>query len=271
MVHVAEAAAEETGIDAEIIDLRTLVPLDIDTIVASVKKTGRCVIVHEATLTSGFGAELVAQVQEHCFYALEAPVKRVDRLGHALSASPRSGTISPARTGSGARSSKRWRLEMGVRSIKMPDVGEGVAEAEIVEWRSRSAISSEEDQIVAAVMTDKATVEIPTPVAGSVLALGGAVGDVLAVGAELVRIDAPGLPDSAAPTAPKSRAAATERRPRRRRASAEVCSAGTGAASRGPAGTAPERDIPALLRAPGRRRRRRVLRARSRSRRPQCA
>src|SRR5438445_867404 len=53
MVYVAQAAAEETGIDAEIIDLRTLLPLDLDTIVASVKKTGRCVIVHEATLTSG--------------------------------------------------------------------------------------------------------------------------------------------------------------------------------------------------------------------------
>ena len=58
MVYVAEAAAEETGIDAEIIDLRTLLPLDLETIVASVKKTGRCVVVHEATLTSGFGAEL---------------------------------------------------------------------------------------------------------------------------------------------------------------------------------------------------------------------
>ena len=50
MVYVAEAAADETGIDAEIIDLRTLLPLDLDTIVASVEKTGRCVIVHEATL-----------------------------------------------------------------------------------------------------------------------------------------------------------------------------------------------------------------------------
>ena len=77
MVHVSEAAAEETGIDAEIIDLRTLLPLDIDAIEASVNKTGRCVIVHEATLTSGFGAELAAQVAERCFYALEAPVARV--------------------------------------------------------------------------------------------------------------------------------------------------------------------------------------------------
>ena len=77
MVFVAEAAAAETGIDAEIVDLRTLVPYDLETIVASVKKTGRCVIVHEATLTSGFGGELSALVQENCFHHLEAPIVRV--------------------------------------------------------------------------------------------------------------------------------------------------------------------------------------------------
>ena len=77
MVYVALAAAEETGIDAEVIDLRTLVPLDLDTIVESVQKTGRCVVVHEATRTSGFGAELTALVQRHCFYHLEAPVRRI--------------------------------------------------------------------------------------------------------------------------------------------------------------------------------------------------
>ena len=77
LVHVAQAAAEEHGIDAEIIDLRTLVPLDIDAIVESVRKTGRCLVVHEATLTSGFGAELCAQVQDRCFFHLEAPIARV--------------------------------------------------------------------------------------------------------------------------------------------------------------------------------------------------
>jgi 2-oxoisovalerate dehydrogenase E1 component beta subunit len=77
MVHVAQAAARDAGIDAEVIDLRTLIPLDIETIVKSVEKTGRCVVVHEATLTSGFGAELTALVQEHCFYHLEAPIERV--------------------------------------------------------------------------------------------------------------------------------------------------------------------------------------------------
>ena len=77
MVHVAEAAAAETGIDAEVIDLRTLVPLDVEAIERSVAKTGRCVILHEATRTSGFGAELSAQVQERCFHHLEAPILRV--------------------------------------------------------------------------------------------------------------------------------------------------------------------------------------------------
>ena len=77
MVHVVKAVVAEHGIDAEIIDLRTLLPLDIETIEASVKKTGRCMVVHEATRTSGFGAELAAQVQERCFYHLEAPIERV--------------------------------------------------------------------------------------------------------------------------------------------------------------------------------------------------
>lgn len=77
MVHVALAAAEESGIDAEVVDLRTLVPVDLETVVASVRKTGRCVIVHEAPETSGYGAELVALVQKHCFFHLEAPIERV--------------------------------------------------------------------------------------------------------------------------------------------------------------------------------------------------
>jgi 2-oxoisovalerate dehydrogenase E1 component beta subunit len=77
MVHVARAAIEEAGIDAELIDLRTLVPLDLAAITASVEKTGRCVIVHEAPRTCGFGAEVAALVQRQCFWTLEAPIERV--------------------------------------------------------------------------------------------------------------------------------------------------------------------------------------------------
>jgi len=77
MVHVAQAAIEAAQIDAELIDLRSIVPLDIATICRSVERTGRCLIVHEASRFSGFGAELAALVQERCFYHLEAPVARV--------------------------------------------------------------------------------------------------------------------------------------------------------------------------------------------------
>jgi len=77
MVHVCLAAAQEVGVDAEIIDLRTIWPVDINAITQSVQKTGRCVIVHEATQTSGFAAELTTLVQEHCFYHLEVPTQRV--------------------------------------------------------------------------------------------------------------------------------------------------------------------------------------------------
>jgi len=77
MVHVAEAVLSEKGVDAEIIDLRTLVPIDIEAVENSVEKTGKCLVIHEATRTSGFGAELVALVQERCFYHLEAPIERV--------------------------------------------------------------------------------------------------------------------------------------------------------------------------------------------------
>jgi pyruvate dehydrogenase E1 component beta subunit len=70
-------AIEKSGKDIELIDLRTIYPFDIDAIEESVKKTGRCVVVHEAPLTCGFGAELSARIMERCFLHLEAPVQRV--------------------------------------------------------------------------------------------------------------------------------------------------------------------------------------------------
>ena len=64
-------------ISVELIDLRSIYPFDAETIIESVRKTGRCVVVHEAPLTAGFGAEISSQIQEHCFLYLEAPVQRV--------------------------------------------------------------------------------------------------------------------------------------------------------------------------------------------------
>jgi 2-oxoisovalerate dehydrogenase E1 component beta subunit len=73
----AEAAASDGSADIEVVDLRSLSPLDLPTVTDSVKRTGRAVVVHEAPLTLGLGAELAARIQESCFYHLEAPVLRV--------------------------------------------------------------------------------------------------------------------------------------------------------------------------------------------------
>ena len=157
------------------------------------KKTRRCVIVHEATRTSGFGAELLSLVQEHCFYHLEAPIERVTgwdtpyphaqewhyfpgpaRVGAALKrvmepdeTAPRSLRRCPrgGAVPSGGRAALTWPT-----SIKMPDIGEGIAEVELVAWHVKPGDTVAEDQVLADVMTDKATVEIPSPVAGTVRA-----------------------------------------------------------------------------------------------------
>src|SRR5687767_5521465 len=83
MVSIAQEAAKkaaEAGISVEVLDLRTLMPFDIETILASVRKTGRCVILHEAPRTCGFGAELIASIQERAMDRLEAPILRVTGL-----------------------------------------------------------------------------------------------------------------------------------------------------------------------------------------------
>lgn len=81
---------------------------------------------------------------------------------------------------------------MGIHVIKMPDIGEGIAEVELVGWHVKVGDTVAEDQPLADVMTDKATVEIPSPVVGRVVALGGEVGQVMAVGGELIRLEVEG-------------------------------------------------------------------------------
>ena len=89
---------------------------------------------------------------------------------------------------------------MGQHVIKMPDIGEGIAEVEVAAWHVRPGDEVAEDQVLAEVMTDKATVEIPSPVKGRVLSLGGKVGEVLAVGAELLRLEVEGAGNAKAVT-----------------------------------------------------------------------
>ncbi|CAB3837592.1 2-oxo acid dehydrogenase subunit E2 [Achromobacter sp. ACM03] len=114
---------------------------------------------------------------------------------------------------------------MGIHVIKMPDIGEGIAEVELVAWHVKIGDMVAEDQPLADVMTDKATVEIPAPVVGRVVALGGDVGQVMAVGGELIRLevegegnlkpgaDAPPAKAAAAPAAAQPAAAAPAPQP----------------------------------------------------------
>nr|WP_315472878.1 dihydrolipoamide acetyltransferase family protein [uncultured Undibacterium sp.] len=102
---------------------------------------------------------------------------------------------------------------MGIHVIKMPDIGEGIAEVELVAWNVKVGDMITEDQVMADVMTDKATIEIPSPVHGKVLALGGAAGQVMAVGSELIRIEVEGAGNvdaNAAAAAPAPAAAKAE-------------------------------------------------------------
>jgi pyruvate dehydrogenase E1 component beta subunit len=76
-LEAADHLAREHGIDAEVIDPRTLVPLDLDTLASSLRRTGRAIVAHEAVAAGGFGAELAAQLQAAAFDYLEAPIQRV--------------------------------------------------------------------------------------------------------------------------------------------------------------------------------------------------
>lgn len=95
---------------------------------------------------------------------------------------------------------------MGIYIIRVPDIGEGIAEVELAAWHVAPGQPVQEDQPVADVMTDKATVEIPSPVSGKVLALGGAVGQMLAVGAELIRLEVEGAGNLPAASEPETEA-----------------------------------------------------------------
>jgi 2-oxoisovalerate dehydrogenase E2 component (dihydrolipoyl transacylase) len=145
----------------------------------------------------------------------------------------------------------RWRNEkVTVQVIKVPDLGEGIAQVELVAWHVKPGDAVAEDQALADVMTDKATVEIPSPVAGQVVGLGGQVGQVLAVGSELIRIERDGaqaqtsLPlasaEDAPPVADLARAAPAVLAP----AAAAAAPAPVDAVPELPAPSAPDADAP---------------------------
>ena len=162
LVHVAIAAAEEVGVDAEIIDIRSIAPLDIDTLTESVNKTGRCVIAHEATRFAGFGAEIAARVQKDCFYNLEAPDLTHRRMGYTLPARVRV-AVFPGQETACCRHQKHDGGRMSEYVFKLPDLGEGTVESEIGEWFIKVGDQVTEEDVVGTMMTDKAAVELSSP------------------------------------------------------------------------------------------------------------
>ena len=128
---------------------------------------------------------------------------------------------------------------MAEHVIRLPDVGEGVAEAELVEWHVKVGDLVREDALLAAVMTDKATVEIPSPVEGEITWLGAKVGDVIAVGSDLLRLNVPEEDASAAPATEKSKKAARMPRAEGKASEAPPVQTRVGAAEPPPAAEGP--------------------------------
>ena len=176
------------------IDVATLKPLDFETILASVEKTGRCVIVHEAALTGGFGAEIAARIAEKGLLSLQAPIERVTGYDTVMPLSATRASL-PAERGAhrrggaaraGVRLTAATRGSNAMKTFNLPDLGEGLQEAEIVSWHVNPGDQVVADQPLVSVETDKAVVEVPSPYSGRIAELFGGEGDIVKVGAPLV-------------------------------------------------------------------------------------
>ena len=176
-------------ISAEVIDLATLSPLDMDTILESVAKTGRLVIVHEAARNVGVGAEIAALVAETGCTICSRPPSVSTGSTRSCPCSGWNTIISPACSASSMPCILPSRTRADMSTFRLPDLGEGLAEAEIVEWHVKVGDQVRVDQPMVSVETAKAVVEVPAPFSGVVAALRGAPGDIVPTGAPLIDFD----------------------------------------------------------------------------------
>ena len=183
------------------VDLRSLAPFDDETVAASVGRTGRAVVIHEAAGFCGYGAEVVARLTEQCFHHLAAPILRVTGFDipypppkleahHLPSVERILDTIDRLQWDDDPPADDRRPTRARDARFRLPDLGEGLTEAEVVTWHVQVGDTVTVDQPVVDVETAKATVEVPSPFAGVVGALHAAVGDVVAVGAALITVAA---------------------------------------------------------------------------------
>ena len=222
-VHLALSAAEELDEDIEVLDLRSLCPLDREAVLASVRKTGKALVAHEATRSCGVGAEVAALITEHAFEDLDAPVRRLTAPDVPIPFSPpleqatlpqlqdmRRHAVPSSSTETGSQ----------LAQVTMPQMGVSVAEGTIVEWRKRPGDWVEVDEPVCDVTTDKIDVEIPSPAAGRLDRIMVEPGTTVAVGTLLAEINARRVPVRRTPTsttAGRRREVSSPRPPRSRR------------------------------------------------------
>ena len=218
-LEAAEAATDE-GWDVEVVDLRTIVPFDDETVVASVRRTGRCVVIQEAQGFGGVGAEIASRVQERALPRPARPGAAGQRAGRPLPrAQARARAPARCRPGAGRHRAaavgrragpalRRRRCRMSVATavspavFLLPDLGEGLTEAEVMEWHVAVGDEVVVDQVVVTVETAKATVDLPCPHAGRVHQLYGEPGQLLAVGSPLLSVATAGsVPDRPTPPA----------------------------------------------------------------------
>ena len=183
LVHEALKAAEEAekdGISVEVVDPRTLLPLDEETIVGSVRKTTRCVTAHEAVTRGGFGAELAAVIQHGAFDWLDAPIERVGAKFAPLAFAPGDGAVGrPARR----RRPRRDPPDGGpgvamATEVKLPRLGQGMESGTIVRWLKTEGEAVAKGEPLYELDTDKVTQEVEAESDGVLLKIVVADGEV---------------------------------------------------------------------------------------------
>lgn len=209
----AATAAAEDGVDVEVVDLRTIVPLDDETVMESVSKTGRCIVIAESQGFAGVSGE-----PRRAHHRAVLPLSRGSRASGQRSAPPYPApklehTYLPGvdrildavdRLQWDDQPDLTWDRPADASGVPHegagfhpPDLGEGLTEAEIVEWLVGDGDQVQVDQPVVVVETAKASVEVPCPYAGRVATRHGGTGDTLQVGEPLLTVggDAEGLGD----------------------------------------------------------------------------
>ena len=192
----ALAAAEELageGIECEVIDPLTLQPLDGETIFGSVRRTGRLVIVHEDTLTGGWGAEVAARAADECLSYLEAPVKRVATLDVPMPCAP---ILEDAVLPSTARVVGGGKTGHGVdnvaHAIRMPALGQSSDEMKLVQWFKSVGTHVDEGEPLFEAESDKTTLEVEAAATGTLLQVACQPGEIVASGTVIAWLGEPG-------------------------------------------------------------------------------